>query len=66
MDKDRWTKVQTLFERALEVDVSRRDAYLRKECGDDVELYKDVLALLEMEKLRNRFRLWKFEDQEDS
>lgn len=46
MDKERWAKVQRLFDAALAKDTDERDAFLRGECGDDDALYKEVSSLL--------------------
>ncbi|MAS53045.1 MAG: hypothetical protein CMJ44_00175 [Pimelobacter sp.] len=43
---DRWTRVQTLFEAALDHDGDARTAWLRAECGDDPDLYREVAAML--------------------
>ena len=44
---DRWTQVQTLFERALERPADERTAWLRATAGDDPDLYAEVAALLD-------------------
>ena len=44
---DRWTRVQTLFEDALDRPPDERTAWLRAACGDDPALYREVEALLE-------------------
>jgi serine/threonine protein kinase/tetratricopeptide (TPR) repeat protein len=46
MDKQRWTKIRSLFESALEYNADERDEYLRKACGDDDNLYEEVKSLL--------------------
>ena len=44
---DRWTQVQSLFERALDRPADERTAWLRATAGDDPELYAEVAALLD-------------------
>lgn len=39
-------RVQTLFERALDLPPKKREAWLRKECGDDSRLLAEATALL--------------------
>ncbi|MFQ5638788.1 MAG: tetratricopeptide repeat protein [bacterium] len=47
MDRKRWHKIQTLFEKALAAPNEEREAFLIKACDGDRELYKEVLSLLE-------------------
>ncbi|MFQ5639455.1 MAG: tetratricopeptide repeat protein [bacterium] len=47
MESERWNKIQTVFEKALAVPKEQREAFLRKACADDRELYQEVLSLLE-------------------
>jgi len=42
----RWTRVQTLFEAALDRPEDEQSAWLRAQCGDDPYLYHEVEALL--------------------
>ncbi len=44
---ERWERLEELFERALEISEPERARFLEKECGEDVELRRDVLSLLE-------------------
>ncbi|MEM1054786.1 MAG: tetratricopeptide repeat protein [Bacteroidota bacterium] len=44
---ERWTRVQTLFENALDRPEDERSAWLRAQCGDDPALYHEVEALLQ-------------------
>ena len=46
MNPERWEKIQSLFERALEIDPTERNIFLKKECGDDKELFEEVISLL--------------------
>ncbi|HIG75891.1 MAG TPA: tetratricopeptide repeat protein [Bacteroidetes bacterium] len=50
---DRWTRVQTLFEHALDRPEDERSAWLRAECGGDPDLYREVEALLEGDRERH-------------
>lgn len=47
MNSERWNRVQALFEQALELDSYERGAFLKHACGEDLELYQEVLSLLE-------------------
>ena len=47
MDPTRWVKIQDLFTSALEQSPSAREAFLRKACGNDEELYREVNSLLQ-------------------
>jgi serine/threonine-protein kinase len=46
MDRERFRRVESLFEKALELPESERDAFLDGECGDDPELRREVESLL--------------------
>jgi eukaryotic-like serine/threonine-protein kinase len=39
---ERWQQVDCLFQRSSEVDRSKRTAFLKEACGDDLELHKAV------------------------
>ncbi|MEM0962906.1 MAG: serine/threonine-protein kinase [Bacteroidota bacterium] len=52
---DRWARVQTLFEHALERDADERSAWLRAECGDDPGLYREVELLLDGDRQDTSF-----------
>ncbi len=43
---NRWQKIEEIFEIAVELSEDERDAYLVKECGDDVELRREVEDLI--------------------
>jgi TolB-like protein len=43
---ERWTLIQTIFERALELDAPARVAYLETTCSTDPELQREVERLL--------------------
>ncbi|HEY7751732.1 MAG TPA: serine/threonine-protein kinase, partial [Ignavibacteriaceae bacterium] len=46
MNPNRWDEVQKLFESALELDPKKRENYLKEKCGDDKELFDEVISLL--------------------
>ncbi len=50
MNSEQWEKVQSLFEKALQLDLSEREKFLEGECGNDTELFDEVLSLLEADK----------------
>jgi serine/threonine protein kinase len=43
---DRWGQIEALFDEAVKQPPSDRDAYLRRACAQDLELYREVTALL--------------------
>ncbi|MBB5207201.1 protein kinase domain-containing protein [Chiayiivirga flava] len=45
MDRERWQRTRELFEHALDLPETERDAWLRREC-DDITLRDDVRAML--------------------
>ena len=50
MTKERWTKIQTLFELALEKDPPERETFLKKECSGDPELLEELISLLKADE----------------
>ena len=46
MDKQQLHRLENLYHAALEQSLSRREAFLVSKCGDDVELRREVEALL--------------------
>jgi len=50
MDARRWQKIQNLFEAALDMSPSEQIVFLRKECGDDTELFNEVASLIKADK----------------
>ncbi|MEM1177577.1 MAG: serine/threonine-protein kinase [Acidobacteriota bacterium] len=48
MDGERWRRVETLYYGALELDDGGRRSYLRKACGDDLDLLREVESLLDV------------------
>ena len=47
MDSARWERIQTLFHDAVDLPPATRDAFLKTACGDDQELFAEVLASIE-------------------
>jgi len=50
MNSERWEKIQSLFEKALELKPADRENYLKYECADDKELYDEVVSLLKADE----------------
>ncbi len=50
MESSRWEKMQALFHAASEIEGAKQAEYLRAECGGDVELIDDVLAMIEEDR----------------
>ncbi len=46
MTSERWERVKTLFQSALEREAASRDVFLGEACGEDVELRREVESLL--------------------
>ncbi len=46
MKPERWKRIEQLYDAALELDVSRRAAFLDQACAGDVELRQEVASLL--------------------
>lgn len=46
MENDRWLRVQDLFHSTLELEEDRRDSFLRRKCGNDRELRREIESLL--------------------
>ena len=55
MNPERWKKIETLFESAIERDTSERAAFLDEACGDDATLRKEVESLLEHHQPTGKF-----------
>jgi serine/threonine protein kinase/tetratricopeptide (TPR) repeat protein len=43
----RWTRMEEIFQMALELDASQRAAFVRANCADDESLEREILALLD-------------------
>jgi hypothetical protein len=52
-DTERWKKIQSLFEQAIELDSEAVDAFLKQECGGDADLLADLRRLLELHQEEN-------------
>ena len=46
MNQDKFLKAKQIFDEALNLDTSQRKVFLDEKCGDDLELKKEVLSLL--------------------
>ena len=46
LNPERWARVEALFEQAIELPASERNAFLRHTCADDIELRGYVASLL--------------------
>jgi serine/threonine-protein kinase len=46
MDADRWKRVDDLLHSALQVPAEQQEEFLRRACGDDAELQREVSSLL--------------------
>src|SRR5262245_59390407 len=55
MDDDRWNHVDQLLQSALDIPAADRDAYLRKACGGDQRLEREVRSLLAAHDRADRF-----------
>jgi len=45
-DEDRWFRIESLFQDALQREPDGRDAYLREACGGDSDLHREITSLL--------------------
>ena len=55
MEPELWHRIEELFDRALEMDESRRAEFLRDSCGGDDVLRREVESLLAHEKRAEHF-----------
>jgi hypothetical protein len=46
MNRERWRRVEEIFESALYMPPEQRESFLAENCGDDIELYSQVAAML--------------------
>lgn len=46
MDQQRWKQVETIFADAIELASGERESFVRKQCGDDDELFGEVMKLV--------------------
>ncbi len=49
MTPERWSQVEEIFQAAIERDAADRDIFLTEACGDDAELRREVVTLLDYE-----------------
>jgi eukaryotic-like serine/threonine-protein kinase len=52
---DRWQQIEKICQSALELDESRRGAFLEQACGGDEELRREVESLLKFDSRGDRF-----------
>ena len=52
---ERWQQIEKICQSALELDESRREAFLEEACGGDQELRREVESLLRFDKQGDRF-----------
>ena len=55
MDPDRWKQVDDLFQAVLECPPEERDAFLRRTCGPDEQLEREVRSLLSSQQHAGSF-----------
>ena len=55
MDPARWSQVKQIFQSALDLPRGDRSAYIRSECGGDLELLQALEALLASEEISENF-----------
>src|ERR1700752_1089564 len=55
MEPERWQRIERLYHAALEVEESRRSAFLQDACGTDEALRREVEVLLSREKRAEKF-----------
>ena len=55
MKSERWQKIETLYHAALEQEPRKRPAFLRKVCGEDVELRREIESLLDYDAKAQEF-----------
>jgi len=55
VDSKRWQKIQSLFEKAVDLNGTDRELFLRAACGGDIELYREVQSLLKADAENHDF-----------
>lgn len=55
MSPERWERVKTVFESAIDIPVSERSSFIDRQCGGDDELRREVESLLESHDDSGRF-----------
>src|SRR5262249_190108 len=46
IEMERWRQIESVFQQALERPATERDAFVRRACGDDSELRREIESLL--------------------
>jgi hypothetical protein len=54
MDSERWKQVDSLLHAVLQRSPEDRDAFLRRECGDDEPLEREARSLLRLAQVRHQ------------
>src|ERR1700675_3154951 len=49
MDRARWERIQTIFHDAADVPEAERKTFVEAACGEDQELIREVLAMLDQD-----------------
>src|SRR5436305_1040361 len=57
MTSERWRRIEEIYHAAAELDAAARNPFLAESCGDDVELRREVAALLAIDPSKNSFLL---------
>ncbi len=55
MDSEKFKKIDSIYERLLDLPVREHEAYLDEACGDDTELREEIESLLEFDKTTDSF-----------
>ncbi|MEM9987116.1 MAG: serine/threonine-protein kinase, partial [Bacteroidota bacterium] len=55
MQKERWERVQHLFEQALSLDPKARETYLTDACGDDIKMLEELKELIGTESEASQY-----------
>jgi Serine/threonine protein kinase len=55
MQKDRWQKIEEIFKQVVALPPSERQKFAEEICGDDEELRREILQLIEADSIENNF-----------
>ncbi len=55
MDRERWQRIERVYDSAVELKPSDRQAYLEKACAGDDELRREVEKLISFDRKAGRF-----------
>src|SRR4030095_13874526 len=56
MNPERWQRIEELFGAVIDRPADERDAYLKRDCGPDQDLRREVLSLLERDTAEDFIR----------